>query len=318
MTITNISDEIISALSTLAPSVDPTKATLEIDPLSIEFSNFLAEPSGLELIEFIQEKTNDGKPSILIPNKCPDRKEIERMIYSMYTQKNKEKLFFLLDIYHFFWIKHEDIETSILFGSLKKIEQSKAIISKRSVLKICSECTSNTNANSCCKSTDQNILEITDCSLHENVGAIIRFNQHMEIYVKSQLNKIGIKTIGWDKKRYGKDICTSVTYQIDGEPIEVDTIGISTPLAVLLIEVKTSKNTSMNEIRKTENKFEAIIKKINNISNRTIPFLKIFITSGEFDSNLSIDAYRRKNWDFIDRSKIMKISDDFERLKKSV
>ena len=99
----------------------------------------------------------------------------------------------------------------------------------------------------------------------------------MEIYVKNQLNKSGIKTVGWEKERYGKEICTSVTYHCDGEPIEMDTIGISTPLAVLLIEVKTAKNTSMNEIRKTENKFESIISKINKISNRTIPFLKIFV-----------------------------------------
>jgi len=318
MTITDISDEIISALLTLAPSIDPTKAVLEIDPVSIEFANILAEPSGLSVIEFIQDNFKDGKISILIPNKCPNKKEIERMIYSLHSQGKKEKLSFLLDVYNFFWVMHSDIETSMLFDCLEKIEKSKAIISKKTVLSICSECISDTNANPCCVSIDQNIFEINDCSIHENIGAILRYNHHLEIYVKSQLNKIGIKTIGWEKERFGREICTSVTYQIDGEPVEVDTIGISTPLAVLLIEVKTAKNTSMNEIRKTENKFESLISRINKISNRTIPFLKIFITSGDFDPNLPLKAYHRKDWDFIDRSMIAKINEEFVKIKKSL
>ena len=321
MTLVDIKDEIISGLATLAPKVDPNKASIEIEPVSIEISNFLAEPAGLELIEFVGEILDEGKSSILIPNKFPEREDLKHLIQSAYSQNSKKNLRILLEIFHFFWVKHSDIDPKNLFQILKKMERSKAIVSKKSTLKICCDCKSDNpdiSKNFCCNSNAQNILEIVEGSFHEKVKQTLQYNQHLEIYIKNCLIASGIETIGWENDRYGKNICTSIIYQVDGEPVEVDVIGISSPLTVLLIEVKTSKNITMTEIRKTENKFEGIIKKINKITHRELPFLKIFITSGKFDPNLSIDGYKRKMWDFIDRDKIIRINDEFRRINKSI
>ncbi|MFA5295451.1 MAG: hypothetical protein WC382_08055 [Methanoregulaceae archaeon] len=321
MTLVDIKDEIISGLATLAPKVDPNKASLEMDPVSIEISNFLADPAGLELVEFMGEILDEGKSSILIPNKFPERKELERLIQSAYSQNSKKNLRILLEIFYFFWEKYPDIDPRILFQSLKKVERSSAIFLKKSTLKICCDCKSDNpevSKNTCCNENAQNILEIVEGFFHEKVKQTLQYNQYLEIYIKNCLVASGIGTIGWGKESYGKNICTSSIYRVDGEPVEIDLIGISTPFTVLLIEVKTSKNITMTEIRKTENKFEGIIKKINKFTNRELPFLKIFITTGKFDPNLSIDGYKRKSWDFINRVKIMRINDELKRLIESI
>jgi len=321
MTLTDFRDEIISGFSTLAPKVDPEKATLEIDPISNDIANILSEPLGLAVIEFIGEDLIKNKEPFLLTECLPDMKEVERLAAYFYERNDLKNLKIILHIYKDFWQKNDSQYHQSFFDGLKKFGRSKGIIAKNIVLKICCNCHSEKpeeSSNECCKS-QQNILEIYELSLHEKVESTLRYNQHLEIYVKNCLNRLGIETIGWEKEKYGREICTSIIYQIEGEPIEIDTIGITKPLAILLIEAKTSKNISMNEIRKTDNKFEKIITKISTvITNHKFTFLKIFITSGKFDPNLSVGAYNRQGWVFIDRKKINKIDDEFKLVQNSL
>lgn len=321
MMLTDFKSEIISGFSTLAPKVDPTKAILELDPISIEVANLLADPSGLAVIDFINEDLITNKAPFLLTDVLPDKKEVERLVEYFYDKTDKKNLDLMLHFYHQFWQKTEAVTPEQFFEGLQKFGMSKAIFSKKTVLKICCNCyseESGVSPNDCCKSP-QNILEVSELSLHEIVESTLRYNQHLEIYVKNRLNKLGIETIGWEKDRYGREICTSITYQIDGEPVEIDAIGITKPLGILLIEVKTSNNIPMSEIRKTRDKFDGLISKMSKIiTNHNFTFLKIFVTTGRFDTNLSLDAYKRQGWDFIDREKIVEIDKEFKRIQNSL
>lgn len=321
MTLTDFRSEIISGFSTLDPKVDPTKAVLEIDSISNELGNLLAEPFGQEVLDFITEDLIKNKAPFFMPEDFPDKKEVENLIEFFYDKKDQKNLEILLCIYHQFWQKMDIITPEQFFEGLKKFGTSNAITSKKTVLKICCNCHSEdleTSVKNCCKS-QQNIFEVTELFLHEKVRSTLQYNQHLEIYVKNRMNKLGIETIGWEKDRYGREICTSITYRIDGEPVEIDVICITKPLAILLVEVKTSNNIPMSEIRKTRDKFEGLISKIKKMyTNREFTFLKIFITTGQFDPNLSLDAYKRKGWDFIDREKISEIDIEFKRIVNSL
>jgi len=321
MTLTDFRDEIISGFLTLAPKVDPAKAALEIDPISNDVANILGEPSGLDVIEFIGEELIKNRVPFYLTEVLPDRKEIEGLAKKFYDRDDQKNLKIILHIFDEFWQKSKSTTPEHFFNGLKKFGMSKGIVTKNSILKICCNCHSENpvaSSNDCCKSR-QNVLEVFELSLHEKVESTLRYNQHLEIYVKNHLNKLGIDTIGWKKNQYGRDICTSITYQIDGEPVEIDTIGITKPLAILLIEAKTSKNISMSEIRKTSNKFDRIITKISTIiTNHKFTFLKIFVTSGNFDPNLSLSGYQRQGWVFIDKEKIAKIDGEFKTIQNSL
>jgi hypothetical protein len=321
MTLTDFRSEIISGFSTLDPKVDPTKAAIELDPISADVANLLAEPSGLVVIDFINEDLIRNKVPFFLTDSLPDKNEVDKIVEYFFDIDDQKNLKIILRIYDEFWQKSKSTTPDQFFEGLKKFGASKGIISKKTVLKICCNCFSDTletSPNDCCKS-QQNILEVSELILHEKVESVLRYNQHLEIYVKNHLNKLGIETIGWEKDRYGREICTSIIYQIDGEPVEIDAIGITKPLAILLIETKTSKNISMSEIRKTGNKFDGIISKIGKIiTNHKFTFLKIFVTTGTFDPNLSISGYHRQGWVFVDGVKIDHIDDEFEKIQNSL
>jgi len=321
MTLTDFRSEIVSGFSTLAPKVDPNKADIELDPVSADVANLLAEPSGLVVIDFINEDLIRNKESFFLTDTLPDKNEVNRLIEHFFDHDDQKNLKIVLRIYDEFWQKSNSTTPEQFFEGLKKFGASKGIISKKTVLKICCNCFSNlseVSSNDCCKS-QQNFFEVSEFILHERVESVLRYNQHLEIYVKNHLNKLGIDTIGWERERYRREICTSIIYQIDGEPVEMDVIGITNPLAILLIETKTSKNISMSEIRKTGNKFDGIISKIGNIiTNHKFKFLKIFVTTGKFDPNLSIRGYHQQGWAFIDGEKIDQIDDELKKIQSSI
>ncbi len=84
-------------------------------------------------------------------------------------------------------------------------------------------------------------FEVYELSIDDMVKAVLQYNQHLEIYVKNRLQKNGISCIGWAEKPFNKDVCTSITYQIDGEPVEIDNIGVTTLLRYYSLKRKPQK-----------------------------------------------------------------------------
>ena len=132
------------------------------------------------------------------------------------------------------------------------------------------------------------------------------------------MNRSGIEPIGWNIDGNGEKVYTSIEYQVEGERIDIDVLGISQPIAILLCEAKTTKKVIMNDIRRVENIFDRSIMKIKELTGRAVQYLKFFIITGEFDRNIPKGAYKRKMWELIDRNKISNLTEEFSRIQSEI
>ena len=317
-----IKEEIIDALGALNPQVDKSKALLELDISAVSISRLLMEPVGVKLIEYICEELKCGQLPIYSMNKFIDKTEFDRLIEHFYVRGEQKTLDVLLLLHHQLWTNKQNVNPRENFETLKKLEKSKAVNSNATTLRsICLDCCfinlKNYNGK-CDECSSENILEIYEFFLSEPPKNVLKNGQYLEIYVKECMNKSGIELIGWNSEDGDKKIYTSIKYQIEGEDIDVDVHGISQPIAVLLCEAKTSKKITMNEMRRVENLFDRLIEKINDLTGKKIQHLKLFVITGEFDSNISVGAYRRKMWELIDRSKISDLTEEFRRIQSEI
>ncbi len=165
MTLEDLKSEIISSFSTLAPKIDPNKAMLEFNPIAHEVAELLGDPLGLSVIEYINEEFINHRSPFLLTDFFPDKCDIERLIEHFWDKNNLKNLKILLHLYSQFWEKSGSENDKPFFDELTKFGTSKAIISKKSVLKVCSSCyseISDININPCCQSF-QNILRYMNC-----------------------------------------------------------------------------------------------------------------------------------------------------------
>jgi hypothetical protein len=155
-------------------------------------------------------------------------------------------------------------------------------------------------------------------SITESAKSVLKYGQYLEIYVKECMDKSGVDPIGWNSEGDGKKVYTSINYQVGGETIDIDVLGISKPLAVLVCEAKTSVKITMNDIRRVEDIFNRLVSKIKDHTGKEVEHLKLFIITGEFDENLSINALKRRSWELIDRSKIADLTGEFRRIQSEL
>jgi hypothetical protein len=310
-----IKDEIPEILSELKPKYDKTKASFEHDKSAKAFSLVLGEEKGVELIEYISEELNKGKMPLYSFDRFIGRSEFQRLIETFYKGKNDDVLNILLLLYHQLWLDDED-GAKATFRLLTKLRSSPAVAMVEPVLCICLEChafSTTDEGDRCNECGVDNLVNIYIVQLSDSAKAVLKNGQFLEIYAKHCLNKSGIELIGWedDKKR---SICTSITYQIEGEDIDVDVHGITDPVGLLLCECKTSKKIKMTELRIIEDVYRRLTDKITNLLGRKISFPKVFVITGEFDRNIPISAYKRKEWELLDGSKIQNLSNEINRI----
>jgi hypothetical protein len=314
-----IKEEIIEALEALGPQIDRGKALLELDESASAIARSLKEPMGLSLIEYISKDLKYGKHPIYSMNKFLDKLEFNTIIEHYFHNEAQTILNFLLKLYHQLWISQK-VEPKNFFEVLKNLERSKAVTSNR-VAVICLGCYSTSmkeEVSKCSNCGGKDLLEIFELSIAEPAKDVLKNGQYLEVYVKECMDKSGIEPIGWNSEGDGKKVYTSINYQVEGEPIDIDVLGISQPIAVLLCEAKTSEKITMNEIRRVENLFDRLIKKINDFTGKTILCLKLFIITGEFDRNISAGAYKRKGWELIDKNKIPALAEEFRRIRGEI
>ncbi|MDY6965566.1 MAG: hypothetical protein SVM80_06285 [Halobacteriota archaeon] len=310
-----LKEEIPGILSELKPNHDKTKAILEHNKSAKAFSLILGEEKGVELIEYISEELNKGKMPLYSLNRFIGRSEFQRLIETFYNEKNDDVLNILLPAYHQLWLDDEDSAKAI-FELLKKLETSPARRTVEFVLCVCLECHtfSTTNEGDMCNGCGvDNLMRIYAVQLSDSAKDVLKNGQFLEIYAKHCLKKSGIELIGWDNDKK-HSICTSISYQIEGEDIEIDVHGITDPIGLLLCECKTSNKITMNELRRVESIYNRLTNKIADLLGRTISYPKVFVITGGFDSNIPIGSYRRKEWILLDRSKIQNLSDEFNKI----
>lgn len=317
-------EQILGALKNLAPKSDEKKALLEFSNSAIALSSLLYEPQGLVLIEYVINELDCGK-KIFIPNQFLDLHEFDLLNLLFYEQKHVEELNILLNIYHLLWSSRNKKTANELYRALYKLFNTCAIDTskKELVLNICTDCkVINEIENQTCKSCNQTqLLKVYSVVLNEDAMLVLspKTNQYLEIYVKECLRKSGITLVGAEIKTINKTAYTNIRYQIDGREVEADIHGISNPLCLFLCETKTSKKLTQNDIEPYDAQYNRLIEKVRNITSmREIPHRRIIITTGEFDQNINIKSYVRRGWEFIDRSRISNLTEEFKRIQQEL
>jgi hypothetical protein len=324
MTAMSLRARLLETLEALAPQViDETRALLELDISASAISSLLSEEQGLALIEYIVEELECGKKPIYSTNRLLQRPTFDQLIEHFYTSGEQTVLDTLLLVYHQFWMVRRQPNDSVnaLYETLRKLESSSAVASRATVLCICLDCFSVLAEGSkvCAECGKTNLLEVHSLSLAQPARAVLKNRQYLELYTKECLRSSGVELIGCDFDKHGTKVYTSVRYQIEGEKIDIDVHGISpAPLALLLCEVKTSERVSMNELRRVESLLKRLVDKIRNLSGMEFDYLNLFITTGQFDQNLPTGAYRRKNWELIDRSSVPTLTDNLRRIQREI
>jgi hypothetical protein len=320
----SLREQLLEALEALAPQViDENRASLELDVSAAAISGLLSEPQGLALIEYAIEELECGKRSIYSTSEFLERARFDQLIEHFYTSEEQSVLNTLLLLYHQFWMNQRQPDDSVgaSYETLRKLESSSAVASKTTVLNTCLDCLCilDEGSNTCTECGGSNLLEVHRLSLTQPAKAVLKNRQYLEIYAKECLRKSGIELIGCDIDKHGTKVYTSVRYQVEGEKIDIDVHGISSkPLALLLCEVRTSEKISMNELRRVEGLFKRLVDKIRNLSGKEFDYLNLFIATGEFDQNIPIGAYRRKNWELIDRTSIPELTERFRKIQSEI
>lgn len=317
----DLKDELIAALKALDPQVDETKAKLELDAPAVAIALLLSEPLGLALVEYIINELEYGENPVYSTTKFVEQAQLERLIECFYTSQVSQALGVLLSLYHQCWVGRQGGDAPMeSFRVLKKLEGSDAIGSRTVALNVCLDCCISLNRGSqaCDQCGGSNLFQVHKLFLAESARTVIKRGQYLEIYVKECLRKSGVELIGWPLGKHGHKAYTSIRYQVEGERVDVDAHGISQPLALLLCEVKTSQRVLMNELRRVESLLDRLINRLNESSGRSFNHLKFFVTTGEFDRNIHVGSYRRKNWELIDRPLIPGLTEYFTKIQSEL
>lgn len=316
----SLKSELIDALEMLKPYIDPTKGQLEFDDAAKSISQFLSCPEGLYWLEYIIAKLDCGKLPLYAANKSVPQNKLDSLAENLYKQNRFEALKFLLLYYHQFLEHEETFDISKMFSALKKLTNSAAVQSQTVVASFCLQCSyaSINQFQICPQCSEDDVLNIVEILFPPQVKTILKNGQYLEMYVKHCFQESGVELIGYPINQKGTKAFTNVRYQVDGDPMEVDIHGIASPLTLLLCEVKTVAKIASNELRRVDGLYDHLIEKINTVSSRKFSVLKVFIITGEFDTNISESAYKRKNWELIDRTKIQTLTDVLKDIQKGL
>lgn len=74
----------------------------------------------------------------------------------------------------------------------------------------------------------------------------------------------------------------------------------------------------MNELRHVEALFKRLVDKVRNLSGKQFDYLNLLVTTGEFDQNIPVGAYRRKNWELIDRTVIPGLTEKLRKIQSEI
>lgn len=314
----SLKSDLLDVLGMLKPNIDPTKGQLELDSTVKSISAFLSQYEGLYWLEYIIAQLDCGKLPLYAANKYVPKNKLDSLIEILYKSDKIEELKFLLLYYHQFFRQDEALDGSRMFLTLKKLADSGITQSPPPVVaSFCLRCfyTSCEQFHVCPLCSDDDIFNVLAVSFPNQVKTILKNGQYLEVYAKHCFQEAGIELIGYPIDAKGKKAFTNVRYQVDGDPMEVDVHGVADPLTLLLCEVKTVAKVTSNDIRRVDGLYDHLIEKINTTSGRKFSVLKLFIITGEFDSNISESAYKRKGWELIDRKKINSLKEEIKRVQ---
>lgn len=315
----SLNSELQDTLASLKPYIDSTKAKLELDTAAISICHILSDRYGLYWLEYLLESIDDRKFFLYSLDRYVQKSRLESLIEQLYKSKEQRYLKALLTFYHQMFGENVSItdDPSAKFSTLKKIESLAAIKSNEMLAGYCLTCSTACDGQfvECSQCGSNNVLNINKITFLPGVKTILSNGQYLEIYVKHCLRDTGVELIGYPIDQKGKKAFTNIRYQIDGDAIEVDVHGIASPLTLLLCEAKTSVKIQANELRRVEGLYDRLVEKINTLSGRNFTVLRLFIITGEFDRNISQNAYKRKGWELIGRKNIEVLKDVLKEIQ---
>lgn len=318
----SLNSDLQDTLASLKPYIDSTKAAWELDNAAKSISNILSEPCGMFWLEYISKVLDCGGLPLYTSDKYVQKGKLDSLVENLYKSKKQDQLRMLLPLYHqlFGESNNANDDPNAKFSTLKKIESLPAIKSKVIVAGLCLKCfaTSGDPLKVCPVCNSNDVLNITKITLLPQVKTVLSNGQYLEIYVKHCLQETGVELIGYPIDQKGKKAFTNVRYQVDGDAIEVDVHGIASPLTLLLCEAKTSVKIQPNELRRVEGLYDRLVDKINTLSGRNFKVLKLFVITGEFDGNISQNAYKRKGWELIDKTNIENLMDVLKEIQNEL
>lgn len=309
----SLNSELQNTLAALKPYIDSTKAKLELDNAAVSICQILSDRYGLFWLEYLLESIEDRRFFLYSADRYVQKSRLDSLAEQLYKSKVQSHLKTLLTFYHQMFGENisVDDDPSAKFSTLKKIESLAAIKSHEMIAGYCLTCCTARDGQftACSQCGSNDILNINKISFLPEVKTILSNGQYLEIYVKHCLRDTGVELIGYPIDPKGRKAYTNIRYQIDGDAIEVDVHGIASPLTLLLCEAKTSVKIQANELRRVEGLYDRLVDKINTLSGRKFTVLRLFIITGEFDRNISQNAYKRKGWELIDRRNIESLTD---------
>lgn len=320
----NLKEQLLDTLEALAPRVvDKNRAALELEASAVAISCLLSESQGLALVEYIVEELECGKKPIYLTNRFLEKPRFEQLVEHFYIEQKQEVLGPLLHFYHQFWLnqRQDTDDQRALHTMLARFGNSDAVTTRTPVLNVCIACHSNLDIgyDKCESCGGSNLLKLCELSLAQPARDVLKIGQYLEIHVKDCLRRSGIELVGWTIDKHRGKAYTSIRYQVEGEEIDIDVHGISLqPLALLLCEAKTSAKISMNELRRVEGLFNRLIRAIHEQSGKQFRYINLLVTTGEFDRNIPIGAYERKNWELIGRSRIPTLTEELKRIQSEI
>jgi len=304
----SLNSELQNTLAALKPSIDSTKAKLELDNVAISVSHILSAPYGMYWLEYLLKSIEDGRFFLYSSDKYVQKSKLDSLVEQLYKSKQQSHLKPLLSYYHQLFGESGSVNDnpSTKFSTLKKIESLVAIKSNTMIAGYCLTCCAARDGHftACSQCGSNDILNINKISFLPEVKTVLSNGQYLEIYVKNCLRDSGVELIGYPIDQKGSKAFTNIRYQVDGDAIEVDVHGIASPLTLLLCEAKTSVKIQPNELRRVEGLCDRLVDKVNTVSGRKFSVLKLFVITGEFDGNISQSAYKRRGWELIDRTHI--------------
>lgn len=315
----SLNSELQDTLASLKPYIDSTKAKLELDTAAVSICHILSDRYGLYWLEYLLESIDDRKFFLYSSDRYVQKSRLESLIEQLYKSKEQRYLKALLTFYHQMFGENVGItdDPSAKFSTLKKIESLAAIKSNEMMAGYCLTCSAACDGQfaACSQCGSNDVLNINKITFLPGVKTILSNGQYLEVYVKHCLRDTGVELIGYPIDQKGKKAFTNIRYQIDGDAIEVDVHGIASPLTLLLCEAKTSVKIQANELRRVEGLYDRLVEKINTLSGRNFTVLRLFIIAGEFDRNISQNAYKRKGWELIDRKNIEVLKDVLKEIQ---
>ena len=273
-------------------------------------------PGGLPLIEFIASELDNGKLPLYSTDSHINESEMAEIIDGNFSDQRDDILNPLLQLFSLLNCGSGEVKRDEMFEVIFSLSKTAAIKEREVVFSICRACLCGLpqEDRQCPDCGSKNFHEVSKFKFADGVKKVLKNNQFLEIYAKECMKKEDIEPIGWNIDNTGKKAYTSITYQIDGEPIEIDAHGIANPISLILVEVKTQGKIVLNDLRRMENLYDKLMKKVNERTGRKNSFAKIFIISGQFDTNIPVGQYRKRNWEFIDGVGIPKLKEELKRM----